>query len=160
ANPDNYLVQRNLGLSGASGSFAGTQFAFGPTESTHIPSGVWWSALNAAHLRFMDVDGDGRPDRVADDSDAAFNSALFTHIAVQKNNGNGFGTDATWTVDTQNNNVNYLAVENNEFLRMLDINGDGICDRVMLTNSFPFSYLVVQFGNGGSLSPVKLFGPY
>lgn len=183
---DSYLVQRNLGLqsAGTNGQFAsGPGYDFGPTSSTgtvqgvqFIPQGSGWSALNAPDLRFLDVTGDGRPDRVADDSTyARSNITTYTQFFVQTNLGKSFPTPSAalaWPVDTQSptggNPYPFGAVDfvdsvnsyNAAWVRLLDLNGDGLPDRVMMKRAFPYDNYLVQFGTGSGFTPVKQFGPY
>src|SRR5437867_11384 len=59
---NNFWVQRNNG----NGAFS-TDYNWGPTASQGNINDESWSAIDSAHTRFVDVTGDGRPDRVMDD---------------------------------------------------------------------------------------------
>lgn len=135
------------------------------------------SSVNSSYARFLDIDGDLRPDRIMDE----YRSLLFSHSPVNPdtwlrnpynkfivalNSGQGF-------LYTRYHNVNttsaydkteigpqergaYRAVEG-DWVKLLDINGDGWPDRVMLpyggTVDDPRRELMVQLNKGRSYSP-------
>lgn len=168
-----YQVQRNLG----NGSF-GPRFSFSPTSSGHgitasatnpIPDAVEWSALNAAHMRFRDINGDGLPDRVCDYWNYVNNGPnTYTNFEVMLNTGTNFATVAPWAVSDGPTNAAtdlhfYQCVESGGVnAGFFDINGDGLPDRVlsMHYSEGPMINFRVQFNTGTNFSPIRLFGPY
>ncbi|MCO5050791.1 MAG: pre-toxin TG domain-containing protein [Verrucomicrobiae bacterium] len=169
--PDRYFVQRNLGLaaSGTEGAFATNESSFGPTSAANFPEGFQnnqaWAGLNSSRVRIMDVNGDGKPDRVGDDSTYMLNATPpYNHFGVQINSGSGFNADQSWPVDTQSSSYYYAIDTLTDTISagrtsLLDINGDGIPDRVMMALSAPWNYFYVQFGTGAGFSPIRCFGP-
>ena len=170
--PDRYLVQRNLGLAAGAteGAFFTNEYAFGPTSAANFPEGFLnnqtWSALNSARVRIMDVNGDGKPDRVGDDITYFLSSGLipYDNFGVQLNLGSEFSADQSWPVDTQSSTYYYASDTLTDTTSagrtsILDINGDGISDRVMMSLNSPWIYFHVQFGTGTGFSPARRFGP-
>lgn len=163
ASPDRYAVQRNLGMQPNGEGLLDTDDYFGPTSFGVLPGSVTsednaeWSAMNAPRMRFLDVDGDGRPDRVMDDRNVY--STGFANLDVQKNTGVNFTERQAWPVNVQGQEF-FKAIENQSWVKMVDINGDGIQDRVMLTNGYPAKHMIVQLGTGSGFTSSKSFGPY
>lgn len=159
----NYVVQINAGLPDA-----GDADGYGPA--------VAWGPLlgNYTALRdgpqngkadLIDMDGDGLPDRVMRPAASPYDRFL-----VQRNTGGGFGPLLDWAgVDTPG--AGGAADWNSLYLRrtedgkdvskveMLDINGDGLPDRVMRTFTAPHTNLVVQLNNGAGFEAAENWGP-
>jgi RHS repeat-associated protein len=133
---------------------------------------------NIGRLTTLDINGDGLPDRVMQGIDGAdylnygFSPTNGENLfRVQLNTGSGFertdpcdGGGADWItlewgpVDSQGNtgtseaanawNAITASTSGNTFVDMLDINGDGLPDRVMRKASSPYSVFKVQFNTG------------
>jgi len=109
---------------------------------------------NDLALALRDINGDGLPDRICRQPVSPYDS-----FYVQFNNGYGFEpavewgplmsqghTDPAWNAIT--------GVDNGDtHVDMLDINGDGLPDRVMRKDLSPYTYLVVQLNNGSGFDP-------
>jgi RHS repeat-associated protein len=162
---DYFVVQRNLGLQGASGAF-GPEISWGPTPSQSQNTHREWTALNSGYTRFLDIDGDGRPDRVMDPKGANLNmpNNLYNHFPIERNTGTGFAA-ATWPgVSSQDSSTtDFRVIEHSPYyVKLIDINGDGLPDRVMCETQAakPYDYLMVQLNTGSGFGPVRRHGPY
>ncbi len=164
---NNFSVQRNLNIQpGGAGSFA-TAINWGPTSSQNSTLDPEWSAINSGFTRFLDIDGDGRPDRVMDYK-ACYTvpGTDYDRFVIERNTGTGF-SPVTWgppstTIDHQGayNSGGFKAVEGPTCVKMIDIDGDGHPDRVMTKVDSPYEYLIVQLGTGSGFLPPRRFGPY
>lgn len=117
----------------------------------------------------FDVNGDGLPDRVVVEQSTLNSSSTNTAWLVYLNNGHGFNTNAIilTNMDNQGQGANlstdlpfwspeYLDPGNGNITTMIDINGDGLLDRVMAVywnpNVSPFhpsaQYFLVQLNQG------------
>jgi len=128
----------------------------------------WTWAQFGTHGRVLDINGDGWPDYVVDPIAAyVSNSGPYTSNVVQLNNGTGLSGKVAWTnvIDQHSNpyysfEYAYRAVEDYPYLGMLDMNGDGLPDRVMtLPGGYLTNYLV-QFNTGSGYAGTNLFGPF
>jgi RHS repeat-associated protein len=176
---DNFRVQKNLGIqpngSGAFGSLTG----WGITSQGNGHNMLLdWSAINGGYTRFLDIDGDGRPDRVMDNWDYVHSGAPYDRFAVERNTGSGFSPGSWLNVDIQGardtaNTAYFTAIEYTltgpgvmpqTKTKLIDIDGDGIPDRVMLKRDpaiGPWEYFSVQTGTGNAaFNNVKLYGKY
>jgi len=144
-----------------------------------------WTYLTAPYVRLIDINGDGYPDRVADPIESLSPAAgapysyPFTNLMVQLNNGSNFlsATDVKWTNVFFTNFVagdaavtDYRAVENDPpsgglgQVMMIDLNGDGLPDRVMSrlygsgTYKTNFVNYWVQFNTGSGFSGTNYYG--
>lgn len=184
AQTNTYQVQRNLGMQPAGyGSFDPARYSFGPSTTATmsmtssqattasaanpIPDSDAWSALNGAHVRLRDINGDGLPDRVADN----WNSSSYNSFEVMLNDqGSNYSAASSWSIVpygglSSDPTLLYPAVETGgAYVGFFDINGDGLPDRVLAMDSSvegPMKYFKVQFNTGtGFSSNIKLFGPY
>ena len=186
-NTNHFLVQRNLGIQGGSGSF-GSQYSFGPSASsgtgnpsasTPVPSSDdTWAAMNSQRVRLRDVNGDGLPDKVCDywltfqsGNGTVSDPSSYTNLDVMLNTGSGFSSITAWT------NINpgpgaavaggdadlYDCIESGGVdVGFLDLNGDGLPDRVLATyyTSGAMTNFLVQFNTGTNFTAPKQFGPY
>jgi RHS repeat-associated protein len=101
-------------------------------------------------VQLIDINGDGLPDRVMTKG-----SSPFTSLEVQLNTGSGFGPLVYWTnvlSEAGTNNQQWDAAgytSGGEVLTtLIDINGDGLPDRVMRKKSSPYTNLWVQLNQG------------
>ncbi len=170
----NILVQHNTGAGFASPVSwrLGSQTYSGNSTSNFED----WSTLQSSHGRMLDIDGDGKPDWVMDPLPAYFGGGVsnimvtnYNHLMVQFNNSSNFSSSSffSWSnvVDQYfgsdgSQNGNFRAVENPGYVAMLDMNGDGLPDRVMLKRAQPYTYFLVQFNTGTGFGPTNEFGPY
>ena len=113
------------------------------------PSGGDYSVM------LVDINGDGLPDRVMRSVNTPY-----TNFVVEFNNGAGFEPDTNWgAVDTQGNNANTTwgsPLGNNSgstYATLIDVNGDGLPDRVMEVDSSPYTYWLVQLNTGHGFAP-------
>ncbi len=87
---------------------------------------------NSSRVNMMDMNGDGLPDRVMMDR-SLIGTVATTRYFVQFNTGAGFtGTNVFggFTAQGLTNDLNWAGL--NGYVRLIDINGDGLPDRVML----------------------------
>lgn len=138
-----------------------------------------WSPLQSGYGRMFDINGDGRADRITDPYESYFNGGSsnilktnYDRLVVELNGSTSLLPATSWTgVEDQifPGNVaqtyNYRAAENSGCVAMMDINGDGLPDRVMtdpaiLTSPLPVTRYVVQFNTGSGFSGTNRFGPF
>jgi len=159
-NDNKHQVQLNNGF-GFDSSFTnwenlqGVSTAFNCIAAT--PSGS-----NAARTEAMDINGDGLIDKVMSSNTS---SAPF-YFRIQLNDGNDFLDIENWDIDwgsdardaqplwnfiwnTEGNGVTYL---------MMDMNGDGLPDRVHRSIS-SYDHLDVQLNNGAGFDAPISWGP-
>ena len=123
----------------------------------------------------LDIDGDGKPDWVMDPLPSYFGGGVsnimvtnYNHLMVQFNDSSNFRLVSVFLVqrgrpnfrNDGSQNGNFRAVENPGYVAMLDMNGDGLPDRVMLKRAQPYTYFLVQFNTGTGFGPTNEFGPY
>jgi len=183
-SPNQYQVQKNMGLqANGNGSF-GSRHAFGftssgggtvATSSNPLPDDTGYAELNTPFGRIRDINGDGLPDRVIDYW-GALNVVLanthpytpYTNYEVQLNTGQGFTGMTNWPVSTgpllmsDGSADLYFCVESGgAYVGFFDINGDGLPDRVMAAwNSGTMTNFMVQLNTGTNFSQPITFGPY
>ncbi|MBI4115394.1 MAG: hypothetical protein HY447_02340 [Candidatus Omnitrophica bacterium] len=157
--PDRWKVQLNTGS------------GLGPVQDwIGIQNDGWSQLVNIQYspadtaqdvrtrAEFIDMNGDGLPDRVLKKDNAS------TVMKVQINNGTSFNALQDWTgVDYLGQSEWYGAIRvsksgHQTITHLQDINGDGLPDRIIAKESEP-TYWRVQFNNGRSFEPVTLWGP-
>lgn len=121
---------------------------------------------NTGYTTLTDMNGDGLPDRVM--TDVRISSKAVNRYIVQFNTGSGFVGSNTFAFPSETDKewsglVNQdPAITGPSSLRLIDINGDGLPDRVMLVRSTtstgpaPASqqtYYIVELNNGYSFEP-------
>ena len=129
------------------------------TNETIVESNQWLatgltdnSGANAQFQLAMlaDINGDGLPDRILTKYASPYN-----RFKVQLNNGSGFGSMIDWTnvlseAGSNNqawNSPNYSA-NGQTVVALVDINGDGLPDRVMRKLNAPYTNFMVQLNLG------------
>jgi len=153
-------------------------FGFGPLQdwsglNSQGLTNADWNSLQASdtngnsYVRFIDIDGDGLPDRVMRSSSSPYNTFI-----VQRNTGSGFTGNYTWGgLDNQGQTTavwGSLTVSSNQAsgtnltsVDFFDVNGDGKPDRVM-TNFQSGTSWRVQLNSGtpstNSFSIASLWG--
>jgi RHS repeat-associated protein len=143
----NLFIQLNHGVE------FGQQTTWGPLRA-NVRTGkhvIHFSDNGKTHVELLDINGDGLPDRVT-----AFNTnTTMTAYQVQLNTGSGFGPVINWTgLDNQGGPAkNWLQVrggnsEGTIYQDLIDINGDGLPDRVMRKVNEPYTNFVVQLNAG------------
>ncbi|HEX3798449.1 MAG TPA: SpvB/TcaC N-terminal domain-containing protein, partial [Verrucomicrobiae bacterium] len=159
-----FIVQFNNGSGFNSSTNVGPVTASG--LETNYPT---WSAPEGTYgggeyAKLIDINGDGLPDHVIIGTDPTV-----TNWLVQLNNGSGFGLPNTWASLQSaytNNQWNSLSANYNKptgttenvnetYVELIDINGDGLPDRVMRSAFSPYSHFVVQFNNGVGFEPAE-----
>ncbi|VVH60065.1 Rhs family protein, partial [uncultured Gammaproteobacteria bacterium] len=87
---------------------------------------------NGEHSMLIDINGDGLPDRVFDHNPGTNQKGLFVYL----NTGNGFDNGKQWQSNLGGSNdwKNRPTHENGEHSMLIDINGDGLPDRVFDRN--------------------------
>jgi hypothetical protein len=169
--PTNAAPYTNFWLQLNNGSGFSTAKSFGPIASQGKTNDAAWSWINSRYTRLLDINGDGYPDRVMDPILAytASSNSCYTNLAVEINNGAGFNPVTIWTNVIPTNfalagPLNQMcAIENPGYVKMIDMNGDGLPDRLM--NSWRlsgdnFTNYVIQFNTGSGFSKTNYFGPY
>jgi len=145
----NFVVQLNNGVGFEPAEMWGPIYSEDGTGSANFdsPLGSSGSVVRAA---FMDINGDGLPDRVMRKL-----GSPFTNFVVQYNTGSGFGPLITnqWTLDSQGQtssdwNSPSASGSGDTFVDLMDINGDGLADRIMRKDSSPYTNYVVQLNQG------------
>ena len=165
-----YKVQFNTGNGferTETGSAGGTDFVtsqWGPLDMTSAPSGMEQAygsirstnTTSDTYIDFFDINGDGLPDRVMRKKDSPYDV-----FKVQFNTGYGFEMDEynlavlrDWgPVDGQDQTeASWCSTQGIVYggfnADILDINGDGLPDRVMRKVSPPYDVFKVQLNTG------------
>ncbi len=128
---------------------------FNPGVAWPYPGGgrLWWGGLYADHIEtfdghgawsgVVDMNGDGLPDRVVTSSPTTWTVFL--------NNGSGFGPEMIWPLpDVTTGYISYsdyLGISQS----LIDMNGDGLPDRVVSSTSPPYNW-TVYFNNGAGFN--------
>ncbi|MBI3852883.1 MAG: hypothetical protein HY298_21725 [Verrucomicrobia bacterium] len=155
-NPrDNFAVQFNNGAGFETNGAGSDRWEYWGPLDTQGQSGDGWASPAANDLgvtfnTLIDINGDGLPDRVMRVANPSYD-----RFKVQINTGSGFITNnVDWTpLESQNqtsadwNSVVYKASGDTK-VDLIDINGDGLPDRVMRKFSSPYDSLVVQLNKG------------
>lgn len=114
------------------------------------------SHSNYTWVDFFDINGDGMPDRVMaqeDDDD----------WKVQLNTGSGFASMATWgvtermTSSSKRDSIRGITASHETFVDIIDLNGDGLPDRVQSTDDN--TNWKVQWNTGSGFTSMENFGP-
>ena len=113
------------------------------------------SDFRATVIELIDMNGDGLPDRVIADGNT-------TTWKVQLNNGSGFNASTNWVVDPDDwgamgNYIRYMSDTGLTATDIIDLNGDGLPDRV-IANSYNTSWKV-QWNTGSGFTAAQTFGP-
>ena len=158
----NFVVQYNTGLEGNTG-FTSTN-VWGPVTNTEISIQQWLSlryfSSQIGLVDLVDMNGDGLPDWV----NSKYYSP-FDRFRIQLNNGSGFSTPVYWGVlDSQGDSSqgwNSLSGQESSgnYCVLMDVNGDGLPDRVMRDYNPPYTNFIVQFNNGAGFEPAQNWGP-
>jgi RHS repeat-associated protein len=166
----NLWVQRNTGSSFANAAAFGPSSvqtftdAFNNQTTTNIPD---WTAVSSASMRTLDINGDGLPDKVADplQSYPPGYANRYTNLMVQLNNGtNWLSGNVSWTNVFPSNfpsgdpaETTYWAIESDR-VKMIDMNGDGLADRLLARKYAPFTNYFVQFNTGSGFTKTNVLG--
>ena len=125
----------------------------GPHNSSYVRA----SNTLGTYLSLMDMNGDGLPDRVGNHNYVTGTTGL--HVAL--NTGSGFGSYDLWLPQNSGHHNNSYISEGNVYgiySALMDMNGDGLPDRVSnrnaLTNTFG---LHVSLNNGNGFEPIELW---
>jgi RHS repeat-associated protein len=149
---DRFKVQINNGT----GFNALTDWA---TLSSQGQTSTNWNSIYAmdtngcAYVGMYDINGDGLPDRVMRKV-----SSPYDNFVVQFNNGAGFETSENWgplssqgqTTPEWNSPVG--ATNGVTFSTLIDMNGDGLLDRVMRKTTSSYDRFKVQFNTGATFT--------
>ena len=179
----NWWVQHNTGA-GFGAPVPWGPLGFQTYQATTTSNSQDWTSILSSHGRVLDINGDARPDWVLDPLESYFNGGSsniivtnYNHFVVQLNGGTNLLGQFSWTnvvdqlfgSDPNGQMSAFRAVENVNasgspaatYVRMIDMNGDGLPDRVMIQRYPPYTYYVVQFNNGnGGFTGTNYFGPY
>jgi RHS repeat-associated protein len=117
-----------------------------------------WNSISGAHNRMMDLNGDGIPDRILDPLEMA--DGIYNEFPVELASGSNFSSSVSWTnvqetISYPGGSTSSLAIENGDLPAMMDLNGDGLPDRVVATAT----NFWVQFNTGSGFGPTNTFGP-
>jgi len=160
-NNTSWIVQLNTGS-----GFAGSNSSWGTISrmvaNTHYDyiryTPVWTEAGSETLVDFFDINGDGLPDRVM----AAEGT---NYWKVQLNTGSGFSSMQNWGTTERLNSTQAIddvirAVSNGSktFVDVVDLNGDGLPDRVQGDHGFA-DYWKVQWNTGNGFTTMENWGP-
>ncbi|MBI4706342.1 MAG: hypothetical protein HY761_00225 [Candidatus Omnitrophica bacterium] len=157
-NDPRYQVQLNTGL-GFDNFYTYFSQLYGGGEAYDCITGI---SSNGIRSETMDINGDGFADKVM----ATRNGSPYNSMDVQLNNGSSFGQIIKWPVSWEDSRLtsegwNYLRASsgNTTLLTILDINGDGLPDRVMRKYDAPYTGFDVQLNNGSGFDKPVVWGP-
>ena len=142
---------------------------FGPGENWPNPSA--WDNVNGNYIKntsrydfgtytdVIDINGDGLPDRVVFNNDCNPPYGEACPWTVYFNNGRGFDQGISWPNSSAWNNIegNYIqntsTVKFGTYTLVMDMNGDGLPDRVVHDREEPYKTWTVYFNNGSGFGP-------
>jgi sugar lactone lactonase YvrE len=141
----------------------GTGFApmrrFGPLTSQGKTSSLLWSGVETPYIHMVDINGDGLVDRVMlplgtnpSFPDNPVQDAALNKFVVEFNNGYGFEAQDWTGVYAQYSGLtpHYANVQKFPWVGLLDLNGDGLPDRVMPNAADSTKTTWLLFRNNGS----------
>ncbi|MBI1176387.1 hypothetical protein GC207_02995 [bacterium] len=167
--PSFYLFQRNTGS-----GFASLETNRWGLLTTQVSSGgqsfpLEWNYIMGNRSRLVDLNGDGRPDHVVDPIEAFFNAPndRYTNFVVDINTGTGWTTSNLWAgviapfATGSPNTADLQAIENSKYVKLIDMNGDGLPDRVLQHTDTQFTYTNwwVQFNTGSGFTGLNAWYP-
>jgi RHS repeat-associated protein len=168
----NIWIQHNNGSNGFANPVPWT-IGSQSYQATQTSNDYSWAAVQGSHGRVIDINGDGLPDFLTDPLESYFNGGLtsamltnYARLVVQFNHSTNLSApQSSWTNvnnqwSTTDQTTIFRAVENSQNVLMLDMNGDGLPDRVMTEPSQPYTYYLVQFNTGSNFTGTNMFGPY
>jgi RHS repeat-associated protein len=138
------------------------------TDGSADSSGFWCAVEGGAYVGFFDINGDGLPDRVMAKSGTLADGPM-TNFIVQFNTGTSFTASKlfgpyhsqNWNNPSDQGGVaEWAAIETPE-AHMIDINGDGLPDRLMFPMSstdselHPTTYYAVEYNDGYSFEAIN-----
>lgn len=179
---DRFFVEKNISGQGSFGflgqggqsilrEWQGVKRQSGTTIGADAMSwgGISSADVNGVFVLMMDINGDGLLDRVCRERylDSYGDPDERDAIAVQLNNGMGYEPIEYWPIQRPPGTSSDLwmwPVGTNESSGLLhavamlvDINGDGLPDRVMRKASSPFDRFRVQINTGSGFLPIQDF---
>jgi len=157
----NFFVEFNSGKASGSSGFSG-DISWGLVDNTKTSDENWLCPDYKSAVGLIDINGDGLPDRVS-----RMYSSPFDKFEVQFNTGNGFSMPGYWSpLDSQGdtssdwNSLSLIGASTpDQYVILMDINGDGLPDRVMRQINSPYTKFIVQFNNGAGFEPAEDWGP-
>lgn len=161
----NWNVQLSSGLPSATTGL-GSRILWTNVDDSEVgdPGNPYWHSIlynngsGANVVGFMDMNGDGLPDRVKAEENYYTN-----WFKVQINNGSGFTRDEHWgplgTVQSVWDAPSFVDGNGCYDVILMDMNGDGLPDRVIRSGSAPYTHFSVQFNNGAGFEPGENWGP-
>jgi RHS repeat-associated protein len=126
---------------------------------------VWDTNNPASKSELIDMNGDGRPDRVLYDRSYVYNpqNPQPAYWKVYLNNGDGFDSNfMSWINPSAWGTVNGNYIRNEAVINgfskgssydVIDMNGDGLPDRVVYDKTSPYNTWTVYFNSGGGFGP-------
>jgi hypothetical protein len=156
-----FAMQRNTGT-----SFVFTDYFWTNLFDYGLQGDNGWNSVDGVdgsggtQVAFIDINGDGFPDRVLRTNTAPYNVFL-----VQTNTGTVFSDAFTWgPVTNASTDPSWRCIRSldgtfNVKLDFLDMNGDGLPDRVSRNqSSSPYTNFLVQINTGSGFSPLLSWG--
>ena len=162
--PDNqWYVQHNTGT--GFGALVARSLGSQTYSTFSTSSSLNWNAVAGnSHARLLDINGDAIPDVIFDPLPNYYNGGTdYNYFFVQTNGGSSFATGVNWTnVNDQrlvggSQTTAFQAVEKVGNVMMIDMNGDGLVDRVMTKTAAPYNGYEVQFNTGSGFSNTNFF---
>jgi RHS repeat-associated protein len=173
-NFTNYWVQFNTGT-----GFTTTNYFSFPRYEPIGASQTYGQKINSVWVRFIDMNGDGLPDRImfpTNASGAVIEPQNATNYVVEFNNGAGFEPPVLWGTNAAavpyiggcltgnytpefDDNISLINIQDQRWRGLLDINGDGLPDRVFLQRCGTTN-LLVQINMGTNFAAPVVYGPY
>ncbi|MDD5292001.1 MAG: toxin TcdB middle/N-terminal domain-containing protein, partial [Candidatus Omnitrophica bacterium] len=123
-------------------------------HQSHISESYIRTGSSNIYFATFDINGDGLPDHLMD------NNTGDDTWGVQFNNGRGFENLEEWgPLGNLYGSWSYMGYGDPACVSTVDINGDGLPDRVMRNHDNQFANWQVQINNGHGFEPIAEWGP-
>ncbi|MDD5005589.1 MAG: SpvB/TcaC N-terminal domain-containing protein [Candidatus Omnitrophica bacterium] len=149
-NSDRWYVQLNNGNNGFDNSIEWLNVQY----HSHSSEGYIRTGGSNTYFATFDINGDGLPDHLMDNTTSDYT------WQVQFNNGKSFENRQEWGIlGNKYGSWSYMGYGDPACVTTIDINGDGLPDRVTRNYNDTYGNWQVQINNGHGFEPIAEWGP-